>query len=481
MVAMSAALVACSFDGAWTQYCTHPGRCSKLDDDGGVIDVAQSTTRQIRLTGQYLFDASTVAVEPPVGTASIASSDDGQVLVDLTMNHGVAVDTPFRLRIGWERADDGLQTSPGLVVTPIWVTDVGRDDANGLGTPGASYATLVHASEVSGAGDTIRLGAGRFPGIFADAGCDPSAGLRAGVAVQGESRDASVVQGPGLCGFNLFDGQQAVRDLTIFGFQEGIHAGDGGASGGRPTVSDVTVMNCTDAGVAAAAGARLQLDNVELLANGFGLQVSGADVAMQGGAIRLSNRNGVAMTGNGGRLALGGVDVSANAPNDTGDPGAGISIGADGGKVLLDGGTRSRNNGTLIAGGNGGTSVAIAGASNEVTLDGAHQEGGAGIGLNVLDLDAGIFLRNSTIDSNQACIVVKGFRTFNGGTGDGGYGGSVLGCNVNISDLRLAGPPMTFERTQFTCCTPPAGTKVFPPGNTTYNIFLDGGTEVDFY
>lgn len=481
VVCLSATLGACSFKHEWDVYCSFPGRCSKFDPASGTIPIAQgSVNRRIVLTGEYLADASTVVVLSSTGedsgTASIASSEYGKVALDVSVFHGVPVGTQLTLNVAWQRPEKESLNSIPIEVTAIRVA-AGADDDAGLGTPANPYGTLLHANQVAGFGDTIQLDPGQFAGIEPDGGCEPSSGLKPGVKVHGDPSGGSVVHGPGVCGFNLYEANQEVRQLTLTDFSAGVLASDMGFAGGpRPTVSNVTITAC-DAGVVAVPGAGLLLDSVELKANNFGLRAAGADVVMQNGSVWLSSSNGVVMTGNGGRLALTGLDAGFNASSETVDPvlGAGILLAADGGKVAIGGGAQSHENGF--------TGIAVTGLSNEVTLDGVSLQGG-NLGLLVQDRDAGVLLSNTDIASDGDCIQVASFRFFNGGTGDGGYGGNTLACGTNINDTRSAGPAMDFERTSlFTgtvAVTPTSGTNV-TASDPTLRIQLGGSTQVHFH
>lgn len=482
MVGLSATLGACSLQNEWEAYCNLPGRCAELDAGEGPILpilIAQgSRDRRIVLAGKYLAGAQTVVVLSntgvDAGTASIASSDYGNVELDVTVDHGVAVGTLLTLEVAWDRPDKESQKSIPLEVTPITVAENGDDDG-GFGTPFSPYGTLRHANEVAGFNDTIQLAAGRFAGIHPPGACDPDSGLKPGVKVHGYATDASVVTGPGLCGFNVFEANQEVSQLTVTGFTAGILASGTGPDGGpRPTVSNVAVTGC-DAGVVAIPGASLQLDSVDLTANDFGLRSVGADVVMQNGTISLSAGNGVWMAGDFGRLVLDGVNTSNNAGATSGDlNGAGILLNADAGKVTLGPGTQST--------GNSSTGVTIAGRGNQVTLDGASLEGGNNVALLVMGNESTVLLRNSSLASDSTCIEVRSFQLFNGGTGDGQYGNSTLTCATTINDTRASGPAMDFAGTTFGGFgVPPAGTTVDGGSANTYGITFAGSTLVRFH
>jgi len=475
VVGVSVALASCSFEPEWQRYCSHPGRCSEFD--GGIapsILIAQSSiNRRFVLAGDYLADASSVSVIPDTaGTATIASSGEHEVEVDVTVNPGVQIGSPLRLRVLWDQArPDEFQDSSPLEVTAITVATVanGGSDTTGFGTPESPYGSLHHAGQVSGAGDTIHLGAGRFPSIY-DAGttCDHPSGLKPGVSVEGESMAASMVFGDGTadsCAFNLSTGGQTVRGVTITGFTEGIRVTSAG--GARPTITDVTISDC-DAGVVGRKGSAFQTLRTDLLGNGAGVVCDGCDAVVQQGTIGSSARNGVLLGGDGGRLALtggtGGLFIQNNAANVGGDDlrGAGVLIASNDGTATV---------GSTVSG-SGTTAVTVAGRSNVVTFDGANLQGSQGdYGLLLkANSDAGVFLKNTTITGSSVGMKVEGAAFVNGGTADGSYGGNTFSCNIRdpltteLWDARPGTPPqppMVFSRSNFHGSgVPPAGTDI---------------------
>jgi parallel beta helix pectate lyase-like protein len=478
---LAAALTACSLEPEWRAYCGHPGRCSHFDD-GGTFYIAQGSSRRLTFTGQYLGDASTVQMEPAAGTASIVSSDDGHVLVDLSVEHAIQVGTQLTLVFQWDRPDaDGIQIPPPVVVTPIWVGLDGTDGDGGYGTPDAPFATLRRAGQSSESGDTIHLGAGQFGSIYdRRITCDTPSGLKAGVSVEGESRDASVVFGSGdtgTCAFNLIGGNQTVSNLTITGFPEGIRVSNGGT---RALISEVLVTGC-DTGVMGQPASTFQLQDAGLTANGIGLLCDGCDVVVQEGTIAGSTGNGIHLTGLNGSLVLSGSSVQNNAAALT-NPGDELT----GAGVLIDGNTGTAVIGSSVSN-NGRTGVTVAGDSNTVTFDGGNLQANLGqYALLVKDPNAGIYLRNTTMLNAVECIRVEGFSTFNGGTGDGAFGGNTLDCdpNTEIDDARPtvnSSRPLDFERTQIHGVTPPANTTVSAT-DATYGIKIQAsGNKVVFH
>jgi hypothetical protein len=232
---------------------------------------------------------------------------------------------------------------------------------------------------------------------------------------------------PGSCGFTLSDPAQALRFVTISTFPVGLRTT---ATTGRPTASLVTVESC-DAGVYVAPGSQLLLQEPTLDQNGNGLVSDGGDVVVDGGTITRSIRNGVLMTGAGGTLSLTGASVNTNCQGIADDlAGAGVLIASSGGTATI--GAITQNNGQ--------TGVTIAGTSNQVTFDGADLRGGS-ISLVVKDPTARVLMRNTKFSfCPTAGLRLDAFATFNGGTGDGGYGNNNFGCNpgLEIWDTRTS-------------------------------------------
>jgi len=440
---LSTALWACSFQKEWEAYCAHPGRCARFDaGDNDTIQIAQgSSNRKILLGGQYL-EGATVSLNPAdsgmVSVVPVVPAVQDGILLDVTVKHGVGVGERLTVHFHWDRDSEDQDSIP-LVVTPITATaDPIADDDAGFGTPLNPYRTLLRASQHSDTGDIIHLGAGTFSSI-----CTTSPGLKLGVTVEGEpglpdGGGRSMVEGPGPCGFTLSDPAQALRLVTISNFDAGLVAT---ADAGRPTASGVTVTSC-DTGVVVSPGGQLLLEGAHLTLNGEGLVVNGGDAVVQGGVIDSSARNGVLMKGTGGSLSLTGTGVNGNAPS-TGDEvtGAGVLIASSGGTATI---------GSLIIANNGQTAVTVAGNSNLVTFDAADLRGGF-IGLVVQDPGAGVSMRNTTFQfCPTAGLKVEGLASFNGGTGDGGYGHNAFSCgSTEIWDARTSnGPDMDFADTR---------------------------------
>jgi len=468
---LSMALWACSFQKEWDAYCAHPGRCANLDAGADAsIEIAQgSTNRKILLTGGYLADASVSLKPENTGTVSVDSVDDGGILLDVTLNPGVDAGERLTVRLHWERPEEDLSSIP-LVVTPITADGTG-DDVTGFGTPKAPYRTLLRASQQSNAGDIIMLGSGTFSSI-----CTTTPGLKPGVAVEGLADGGSVVEGPGPCGFILSDPAQALRYVTISNFLTGVRAT---ATTGRSTAFGITVQGC-DAGVVVAPDGGLLLQQAHLNMNGTGLVSESGDVVVQGGTIEFSTRNGVLMMGDGGALSLTGSSVNNNASGVTDDQGgAGVLIASSAGTATI---------GSSIAS-NGHTAVTVSGTSNLVTLDGATLRSpfNGSVALVLRDPSAKAFMRNTTLQGSPVGLRVDGFATFNGGTGDGGFGRNTFECGLTDSsfleiwDTRTSsGAEMDFENTSVHNVHMDAGVNI-SSSSGALGIQIDGPNTIHFH
>jgi len=500
-------LASCDFTYSFNEYCKHPGRCSSFADGGPPTQISQGTTLfPVTLTGSHLSYAS-VEVDPPgAGTVSDLSVQDDRISLRLSLPHGAPIGSLVRLRLVWDpqRVDEHRLTDP-FVVTPIVVANSGND-ATGEGTHVRPYATLARAGQQSGTGDTIHLGPGRYDSIFPDTTtlCDNfAAGLRPGVAVEGEGAGATFIDGQvtrtGTCAFNLSSGDQVVQRLTITGFPEGIRASDRSDGGtGRPRVIDVSIHD-GGIGVAARPGSSLLLQRVTVQEAGRGLVLEGADVMFQEGNVLDSYRTGVWMIGTGGTLALDGVRIEHNGLNWGTNfvDGAGLLVASDGGFAFVDGGYFRDN---------GGTGITIAGSSNTLAVDNSFLRSGFGDGIGLAvqpSSSASVYLASTRFEESNWSVRVEDFLVFNAGKGDAGWavlgnGRSVrIGSNDlqyrwqssgtgsgNIWDARPGNsnrPLMTFARTKIDGGWIPPPTTVSST-STFYGIRVDSspGASVSF-
>lgn len=257
------------------------------------------------LQGQHFDRIQSFDLEDlPVTVADGRS--DAQVRLLLDVGHGTAVG-PRALTT--TTTGYGASVLPEALVVSFLTSSPDGDDASGRGTPDLPFRTLSRALGEAATGDTVWLQDGLYDEAagetwpqqtwFATEPPDawPQANVPAGVEIRGQSRDGVVLAGSYMAGATslglVFEGQGLASRLTLRDFATAVFAAFGEQSlsevdlfensegllvvgEAQTRYGDAIVQATLHDGVRVGNDARLQLSNVMLDGNLWGLSASGA-------------------------------------------------------------------------------------------------------------------------------------------------------------------------------------------------------------
>jgi Right handed beta helix region/Fibronectin type III domain len=198
-----------------------------IEDNGNSLQVRQGGSFAMIVKGQRLGTVSAI-----LGTlnATVSSNTDTAARLEFTIPHGHSLDF---LALSLTTAGGTLVKSNAVKVSPIAASKVDTffPDDNNSGTQERPFLTLTQALTVAAFGDTILLGPGDYEVGEAwptnTAGFPPTItpNVPNGVTIVGQSRNAVVLQGPGIettTSALVFTGSATVSNLTVRDFNRAL-------------------------------------------------------------------------------------------------------------------------------------------------------------------------------------------------------------------------------------------------------------------